>query len=359
MTVVDLLAQPIRTLLDSVGDGSGRHHDAVDTLNRSTSEMQRLARQLDSATADTARAWRGDAADAATAHLQRQRRHLDHLADDNRRIATGVEQAHAAVADAARELRTILDSFVGVADSMGPALYTPPGLAAIVPVAVTHARRALEVVTRTRTRLAEISAGLNKVGRRPAPAAAAPRSRSVARPSAAASAVSAPATAIGNWAASVRPAGLDSPAATISAAAHTPGGTSVDGQVPITLPDGSVAYAPNQRAATAVQAALSQRGVPYVWGGTTPGQGLDCSGLTQYAYRQAGVELPRLAQDQDTAGFRVDASELMPGDLAVWSGHVAMFIGNGQMVEAGDPVQVSPLRTTNLDQEFEGFYRPR
>ena len=59
-----------------------------------------------------------------------------------------------------------------------------------------------------------------------------------------------------------------------------------------------------ERAAAAVRAALSQQGVPYVWGGTTPA-GFDCSGFTQWAYRQAGVELPRLAQDQDTAGFAV------------------------------------------------------
>ncbi|MFZ2511203.1 MAG: C40 family peptidase, partial [Gordonia sp. (in: high G+C Gram-positive bacteria)] len=130
------------------------------------------------------------------------------------------------------------------------------------------------------------------------------------------------------------------------------------GSVPITLPDGSVAYAPNPRAAAAVRAALSQRGVPYEWGGTTPA-GFDCSGFTQWAYRQAGLELPRLAQDQDTAGFQVTQSQLQPGDLAVWSGHVAMYIGHGQLVEAGDPVQVSGLRTTNLNQTFEGFYRPR
>ena len=55
--------------------------------------------------------------------------------------------------------------------------------------------------------------------------------------------------------------------------------------------------------------------MPYVWGGTTP-NGFDCSGLTQWAYRQAGLELPRLAQDQDTAGFRVSQADLQPGDLA-------------------------------------------
>ena len=124
------------------------------------------------------------------------------------------------------------------------------------------------------------------------------------------------------------------------------------------LPDGSTALAPNERAATAVRAALSQQGVPYAWGGTSPGQGLDCSGLTQYAYREAGVELPRLAQQQHLGHTQVASGDLMPGDLAVWDGHVAMVVGNGLMVEAGDPVSVSAVRTNNIGMQFYGFYRP-
>src|SRR5699024_8795438 len=131
----------------------------------------------------------------------------------------------------------------------------------------------------------------------------------------------------------------------------------VGGGVDVTLPDGSVATAPNEQAAGAVRNALSQQGVPYVWGGTTPGQGLDCSGLTQWAYGDAGVEIPRLAQEQDV-GAQVAQSDLMPGDLAVWDGHVAMYIGNDQLVEAGDPVSVSGLRTDNIGMAFQGFYRP-
>jgi cell wall-associated NlpC family hydrolase len=125
----------------------------------------------------------------------------------------------------------------------------------------------------------------------------------------------------------------------------------------ISLPGGSTATAPNEVAASAVRHALTQLGVPYDWGGTTPGVGLDCSGLTQWAYREAGLEIPRLAQEQDI-GARVDGGSLRPGDLAVWDGHVAMIVGDGLMVEAGDPVQLSPVRTTNAGQGFQGFWRP-
>lgn len=108
--------------------------------------------------------------------------------------------------------------------------------------------------------------------------------------------------------------------------------------------------------AAAVDAALSQLGTPYVWGGTGNG-GFDCSGFTQWAWGQAGVDIPRLAEDQAT-GRPVEAAELRKGDLIVWDGHVAMYAGDGQMVEAGDPVQTNPLRTSNMSMEFRGFWRP-
>jgi cell wall-associated NlpC family hydrolase len=131
-------------------------------------------------------------------------------------------------------------------------------------------------------------------------------------------------------------------------------GTGVD----INLPDGSTVKAPNETAAKAVRSAISQLGVPYVWGGTARGQGLDCSGLTMSSYGEAGLTIPRTAATQTIGAEVPSQADLLPGDLVVWSGHVAMVIGNGQMIEAGDPVQIRPIRTTNAGQSFIGFYRP-
>ncbi|GLZ30315.1 hypothetical protein Lesp02_25040 [Lentzea sp. NBRC 105346] len=127
--------------------------------------------------------------------------------------------------------------------------------------------------------------------------------------------------------------------------------------VGVNLPDGSSAEAPNETAARAVRNALSALGTPYVWGGANPPQGTDCSGLTQWAYKGAGFDIPRPASSQ-CMGASVPQDQLLPGDLVVWDGHVAMVIGNGQMVEAGDPVQVNPIRTSNCGMGFMGFYRP-
>ncbi|WP_018017601.1 NlpC/P60 family protein [Corynebacterium capitovis] len=106
----------------------------------------------------------------------------------------------------------------------------------------------------------------------------------------------------------------------------------------------------------AVEAAKTQLGAPYAWGGTGP-EGFDCSGLTSWAYRQAGVELPRMAHEQ-AIGQQVTYDQLQPGDLAVWDGHVAMYAGDGMYIEAGDPVQLNPVRTENIGMGFRGFWRP-
>lgn len=91
-----------------------------------------------------------------------------------------------------------------------------------------------------------------------------------------------------------------------------------------------------------VSAAYSQLGVPYVWGGTTPGVGLDCSGLTQYCHRVAGISIGRTSQVQGGGGKAVSSPQ--PGDLVCYGTHIGIYIGNGQMIHAphtGDVVRVA------------------
>jgi len=114
----------------------------------------------------------------------------------------------------------------------------------------------------------------------------------------------------------------------------------------------------------AVRAAESQLGVPYVWGGESPGSGFDCSGLTQWSWAQAGVSIPRTSQAQYASVQHVPLSNLQPGDLLFYFNldgtgtvdHVAMYVGSGpygsqtviQAPETGETVSYVALYTYGL-----------
>ncbi len=115
-----------------------------------------------------------------------------------------------------------------------------------------------------------------------------------------------------------------------------------------TAPATGPVVADSDAAQTAIDAAMAQRGKPYVWAAGGPNS-YDCSGLTSYAFRAAGIKLPHSSRMQSQMGQPVSREDLQPGDLVFFYrpvSHVGIYIGNGQMVHAptsGDVVKVAPL----------------
>ncbi len=128
---------------------------------------------------------------------------------------------------------------------------------------------------------------------------------------------------------------------------------------------GSSAGAGQSQIITMLNAALSRQGLPYVWGAAGPAS-FDCSGLVQWSFAQAGMTMPRVAADQARTGPAVPVSQLQPGDLLFYHtdptdpgyiSHVAIYLGDGQMIQApetGENVEVVPADTGS---EFAGAVR--
>lgn len=101
-------------------------------------------------------------------------------------------------------------------------------------------------------------------------------------------------------------------------------------------------------------------GLPYVWGGTDPKKGVDCSGLVQLVYKNLGYDLPRISADQARSGRPVASlADAQPGDLLAWDNssrnkgadHIAIYIGDGKMIEAARPgtnVRISDVYGTPM-----------
>ncbi|MDV6013818.1 NlpC/P60 family protein [Haloechinothrix sp. LS1_15] len=118
---------------------------------------------------------------------------------------------------------------------------------------------------------------------------------------------------------------------------------------------------PNGAAETAIRFALGERGKPYVWGATGP-DAYDCSGLLLRAYEAAGVTMPRVSRDQYRAGAMLPVEQAAPGDLVFWAHdtsdpntihHVAMYIGDGEIVEAQQTGV--PVHTRDISWDEDGL----
>jgi len=136
--------------------------------------------------------------------------------------------------------------------------------------------------------------------------------------------------------------------------------TSPAGAGPVTA-----AAAPTAALGAMLSAAMSRRGLPYVYGAAGPGS-FDCSGLVQWSFAQAGITMPRTAAEQALAGPAVPVSQLQPGDLLFYHtdptapgyiSHVGIYLGNGWMIQAPQPGMDVEVVHAYFGAEFAGAVR--
>lgn len=113
-----------------------------------------------------------------------------------------------------------------------------------------------------------------------------------------------------------------------------------------------------------VQAARSYLGVPYQWGGTSPENGFDCSGLVMAIYKLNGINIPRTSREQFDSGTPISSRRLSPGDLVFFStqgghriSHVGIYVGDGEFIHApgeGKQIRVDLLSRPYYEEHFRG-----
>ena len=138
-----------------------------------------------------------------------------------------------------------------------------------------------------------------------------------------------------------------------------PGGMA--GSLEDMLPKGQIQGGARQRLVDVVKSWL---GTPYEFGGNTPGSALDCSGLVQQGYGKLGINLPRISAAQARAGGRIGLNQLQPGDLVGWDNssrnngadHIAIYIGNGQIIEAPRPGLSVRIRSLDKADASDGAW---
>ena len=150
-----------------------------------------------------------------------------------------------------------------------------------------------------------------------------------------------------NWATAAASAGL-------TEAAPSPGTQAALGALGLDGALGPTAGSP--AGAAVVTKAQEYLGVPYLWGGTDPSKGLDCSGFTQLVYKSQGIDLPRVSSQQATAGRAVGSlADAVPGDLLFFDyspsrpgiDHVGIYVGNGKMIAAPQPGETVEVQSVS------------